>query len=193
MVLQGKRALRRQVFSHRDTSVGHESRFATANENRTTGVNLIRLTSIFIRASQRRGLFGCLSCEPGSKVHQLPNSLNSSNLSHDEVDSQPIFRRKTLMPSTQSIRGLQTLFLMLVFSSSALLVNGSPETPIVLWPDGAPGAVGKAPTDIPTLTPYPAPKDKATGAAIIVCPGAAINTSQTTKAGPSQNGLTLSA
>src|SRR5947207_5043547 len=42
---------------------------------------------------------------------------------------------------------------------------------IVLWPNGAPGAVGKQPNDIPTLTPYFAPKEKATGAAIIVCPG----------------------
>src|SRR5258705_8158600 len=43
--------------------------------------------------------------------------------------------------------------------------------PIVLWPDGAPGAVGKEPGDIPTLTPYFPPADKANGAAIIVCPG----------------------
>lgn len=40
-----------------------------------------------------------------------------------------------------------------------------------LWPDGAPGALGKADKDIPTLTPYPAPADIATGAAIVVCPG----------------------
>jgi acetyl esterase/lipase len=45
------------------------------------------------------------------------------------------------------------------------------EPPIILWPDGAPGAVGKEPTDIPSLTPYLPPKEKATGAAIIVCPG----------------------
>ena len=45
------------------------------------------------------------------------------------------------------------------------------EEPIVLWPDGAPGAAGKEPVDIPTLTPYFPPASKATGAAIIVCPG----------------------
>ncbi len=44
------------------------------------------------------------------------------------------------------------------------------ETPIPLWPDGAPGALGKEPSDIPTLTPY-LPKENATGAAVIVCPG----------------------
>ena len=45
------------------------------------------------------------------------------------------------------------------------------QEPIILWPEGAPGAVGKEPSDIPTLTVYPAPKDKATGASVIVCPG----------------------
>jgi acetyl esterase/lipase len=40
-----------------------------------------------------------------------------------------------------------------------------------LWPNGAPSALGTSTNDIPTLTPFlPAP-DKATGAAIVVCPG----------------------
>ena len=43
--------------------------------------------------------------------------------------------------------------------------------PIVLWPNGAPGAAGNEPQDIPVITPFFAPKDKATGASIIVCPG----------------------
>jgi acetyl esterase/lipase len=47
----------------------------------------------------------------------------------------------------------------------------SVDEPIVLWPNGAPGAVGKEPLDIPTVTPYLPAKEKATGAAIIVCPG----------------------
>lgn len=42
---------------------------------------------------------------------------------------------------------------------------------IPLWPEGAPGALGKEPGDIPTLTVFlPAP-EKATGAAMIICPG----------------------
>jgi len=45
------------------------------------------------------------------------------------------------------------------------------QAPLLLWPDGAPGAVGKEPVDIPTLTPYLPLKEKATGAAVIVCPG----------------------
>jgi acetyl esterase/lipase len=40
-----------------------------------------------------------------------------------------------------------------------------------LWPKGAPGAIGNEPADRPTLTLYRPPSEKATGAAIVVCPG----------------------
>lgn len=41
--------------------------------------------------------------------------------------------------------------------------------PFALWPDAAPGALGTAAPDVPTLTAYlPSP---ATGAAVVVCPG----------------------
>ncbi len=42
---------------------------------------------------------------------------------------------------------------------------------ILLWPKGAPGAVGEEPTDKPSLTIYSPPSDKANGAAMVVCPG----------------------
>ena len=64
------------------------------------------------------------------------------------------------------LRSLMLLPLLIV-----PLVNAAPETVIVLWPGGAPGALGNDPVDIPTLTPYLPPKDKMTGAAIIICPG----------------------
>lgn len=48
-----------------------------------------------------------------------------------------------------------------------------PAEEMPLWPKGAPGARGKAPQDIPTLTPFFAPPTNATGAAMIVCPGGA--------------------
>jgi acetyl esterase/lipase len=41
----------------------------------------------------------------------------------------------------------------------------------VLWPDGAPGAKGNAEGDKPTLTLYVPAPEKATGAAIVICPG----------------------
>jgi acetyl esterase/lipase len=41
----------------------------------------------------------------------------------------------------------------------------------LLWPKGAPGAVGSEAPDKPTLTAYVPPADKATGTAVVVCPG----------------------
>ena len=43
--------------------------------------------------------------------------------------------------------------------------------PIRLWEGDAPGATGKEPKDIPTLTPYLPAADKTSGTAIVVCPG----------------------
>ena len=43
--------------------------------------------------------------------------------------------------------------------------------PIRLWEGDAPGALGKRPQDIPTLTPYPAVAGKQTGATMLVLPG----------------------
>src|SRR5687767_10418884 len=40
-----------------------------------------------------------------------------------------------------------------------------------LWKGDAPGAKGKEPADVPGFILYRAPADKATGAAIVVCPG----------------------
>lgn len=59
---------------------------------------------------------------------------------------------------------------MFLFSFAA---RSQPTNTILLWPDGAPGALGKADQDIPTLTPYRPEPDQASGAAIIVCPGGA--------------------
>ena len=42
---------------------------------------------------------------------------------------------------------------------------------ISLWRNGAPGALGQAPHDIPTLTPFLAPADNNSGSAIVICPG----------------------
>ena len=42
---------------------------------------------------------------------------------------------------------------------------------IPLWEQGAPGALGQAPEDQPTLAVYPAVDPRVTGTAVIVCPG----------------------
>src|SRR4051794_35364803 len=41
----------------------------------------------------------------------------------------------------------------------------------LLWPQGAPGALGDGPRDRPALTAYLPAKEKATGTAVVVCPG----------------------
>jgi len=45
----------------------------------------------------------------------------------------------------------------------------SPAMP--LWPQAAPGALGNAPEDIPSITPYLVPEGRGTGTAVVVCPG----------------------
>jgi acetyl esterase/lipase len=68
--------------------------------------------------------------------------------------------------------GLATLAALTILGSG--FAQDTPtRTPIPLWPDGAPGALGEGnrDQDKPTLTPYPADPAKATGAAMLVCPG----------------------
>ncbi len=68
---------------------------------------------------------------------------------------------------------LRLLFICLlsaaVFAQDAAKPAQPPAMP--LWPNGTPGAKGSAPEDIPSIQLYPAPADKANGAAIVVCPG----------------------
>jgi len=54
---------------------------------------------------------------------------------------------------------------------SGMQVATAQVEPIALWPNGAPGSVGKEAIDIPTITPFIPPKDKATGASVVVFPG----------------------
>lgn len=62
------------------------------------------------------------------------------------------------------------LALLALATSLAMACAQTPNT-FPLWPDGAPGALGKEAKDIPTLTVFlPAP-ETATGAAIVICPG----------------------
>src|SRR5438067_9796731 len=52
-----------------------------------------------------------------------------------------------------------------------LLTRAESHAPVPLWPNGAPGALGKQETDIPTLTPYLADSEIANGAAMVILPG----------------------
>jgi acetyl esterase/lipase len=70
---------------------------------------------------------------------------------------------------------MKTLFLSVILFSFLMLSRAEMQTPIPLWPNGAPGALGTNATDIPTLTPYlpdPIPQGgTTTRAAMVICPG----------------------
>src|SRR3569623_56740 len=67
-----------------------------------------------------------------------------------------------LLPSTLLIALLGTKIL-------AQDMTNLPSSKFPLWTGAAPGALGTAPKDIPTLTPFIA--TNGTGAAMIICPG----------------------
>ncbi len=54
---------------------------------------------------------------------------------------------------------------------TASTLHAEPGSPLRLWEGDAPGALGQADPDIPTLTPYLPAADKASGTAIVICPG----------------------
>jgi acetyl esterase/lipase len=66
---------------------------------------------------------------------------------------------------------MKTLFASAFLAGSLMLARAEMQTPIPLWPDGAPGALGTGSNDIPTLTAYLPEATNATGAAMVICPG----------------------
>ena len=66
---------------------------------------------------------------------------------------------------------MRSLFLATAALFTTASLHAAPLEPLLLWPAGAPGALGEKDEDKPTLTAFlPAP-EKATGAAIVICPG----------------------
>lgn len=63
----------------------------------------------------------------------------------------------------------RTIPLLLILLACTMPVQAQ-ET-VLLWPDGAPGAMGNEDADIPTLTIYRPDPAMATGASVVVCPG----------------------
>ncbi len=67
---------------------------------------------------------------------------------------------------------MNRIFCSLVFLATSMLLHAQEPTPILLWPEGAPGALGKEEKDIPTITPYlPTDPTIASGAAMVILPG----------------------
>ena len=65
------------------------------------------------------------------------------------------------------------LLLLTLAGAAALVAQGGPAKPPVelLWPQGAPHAAGAEEADKPSLTIYLPPAARATGTAVVVCPG----------------------
>jgi acetyl esterase/lipase len=61
-------------------------------------------------------------------------------------------------------------FLLLTLSMTLTSADGAPKAE-PLWPKAAPGALGDKDADIPTLAPFLPAADKASGAAVVICPG----------------------
>ena len=66
---------------------------------------------------------------------------------------------------------MKKLIVAVSLLAALALQAAQPTQEFPLWPDGAPGALGNEPHDIPTLTPFWPDPAKATGAAVVVCPG----------------------
>ena len=66
---------------------------------------------------------------------------------------------------------MKTLFASALLLASLILSRAEMQTPIPLWPAGAPGALGSSTNDIPTLTPYFPDATNSTGTAMVICPG----------------------
>jgi acetyl esterase/lipase len=59
----------------------------------------------------------------------------------------------------------------IILLSLALFMRSHAQSGVPLWPEGAPGALGKEAKDVPTLTPYLADSALATGSAVVILPG----------------------
>src|SRR5689334_8254833 len=74
------------------------------------------------------------------------------------------------------MRTLLGTWLVLALWASAAAAAGGPAT-FPLWPDGAPGALGKETGDayhagdVPTIAVYRPEASQSNGAAVVVCPG----------------------
>lgn len=71
-----------------------------------------------------------------------------------------------MIPAMKKLLVLAAATTTVLFHAHAEMKNAIP-----LWPDGAPGAHGNTPNDIPTITPYLPDGTNATGAAMVICPG----------------------
>jgi acetyl esterase/lipase len=68
---------------------------------------------------------------------------------------------------------LPRILTLLALAAAGLWAQAPAQEPKaeLLWPAGAPGALGTQPEDQPSLTPYVLPKGSGSGTAVVICPG----------------------
>ena len=66
---------------------------------------------------------------------------------------------------------LALVMLIALAAAQAPVSSPGARTALVLWPGGAPNAVGTEEADIPTLTPYVPASPAPTGTGVVICPG----------------------
>jgi acetyl esterase/lipase len=66
---------------------------------------------------------------------------------------------------------MKTNFILVAVLGCLSFARAQDNKPFPLWAEGAPGALGTADQDTPTLTPFFPDPSRATGAAMVICPG----------------------
>jgi acetyl esterase/lipase len=66
---------------------------------------------------------------------------------------------------------MKTLIIGLLMIIFPLALEGAPPKVVLLWPGGAPGALGNGDQDRPSLTIFLPDAAKAVGAGVVICPG----------------------
>jgi acetyl esterase/lipase len=66
---------------------------------------------------------------------------------------------------------MKTRSALFALAASLTLAQAQPTGSFPLWPGDAPGALGQGTNDVPTVTAFPPDAGKASGAAIVICPG----------------------
>jgi acetyl esterase/lipase len=73
--------------------------------------------------------------------------------------------------SVEVVKLKKTLIAILLMILTASFSQAAEHPTVLLWPNGAPGALGNAPEDQPTLTIYLPDPGKAVQTGVVVCPG----------------------
>lgn len=69
------------------------------------------------------------------------------------------------------LTSVAALLILANFAFTAVPLSAAEPSIHLLWPDGAPGALGSEAKDKPQVTVYQAPEESNTGCAVVICPG----------------------